>query len=286
MQIFRRTDQVKVLNRNGMVSSGAINYTVSGVAPSPEADHAVLQAVRAAAPERLDAAARDTVELLRYHGKGVYSVRVTYVLKTRSDSDDNRLLRRAGDCFWSFTAASRQEKKYHTELEPIPHTPDDDLLSADLPGRAINWNGKYGIDRRVDGVKVWQPEFTAKCRKYVLANSLGAQLRRRYAELVGKVNASAFADWEPQEALLLKFAASEPFENDRGQELLELEFLFAIAFNRTEAVWYDIELGDVSGWEYVWGTTTPDPETGELLPRCAYVSTLYPSADFSALNLE
>lgn len=286
MQIFRRTDQVKVLNRNGMVSSGAINYTVSGVTPSPDADNTVLQAVRAAAPERLDAAVRDTVELLRYHGKGVYSVRVNYVLKTVGGSDDNRLLRRAGDCFWSFTAASHPEKKYHTELEPIPHTPDDAHLSADLPGRAINWNGKYGVDRRVDGVAVWQPEFTANCRKYISANTFGVQLRRRYAELVGKVNASAFAGWGAQEALLLKFSASEPFENDQGRELLELEFQFAIAFNRSAATWYGIELGDVSGWEYVWGTTTPDPETGELLPRCAYVSTLYPSADFSTLNLE
>lgn len=286
MQIFRRTDQVKVLNRNGMVSSGAINYTVSGVAPSPEADHTVLQAVRAAAPEHLDAAGRDTVELVRYHGKGVYSVRVNYALRLPDGFADGKLLRRAGDIFWSFTAASHLEKRYHTELEPIPHTPDDARLSADLPGRAINWNGKFGVDRRVDGVAVRQPEFTAKCRKYISADTFGAQFRRRCAELVGKVNASAFSNWEPQEALLVKFAASEPFENDRGQELLELEFGFAVAFNRAEASWNGIELGPVSGWEYVWGTSTPDPETGELLPRCAYVSTLYPSADFSVLNLE
>ena len=288
MKIVRQTDQVKTLNRNGAICEGAVNYLVSRVAPGPDADNQVLQEVRETAPAQLGSARRDTVELVRYHGNGVYSVRVNYRIKDSSSSGTgdrrNAVLRRNGDTFWSYYARPVSEKCYTANMRPMAYTAEGVDVVND-PGFSLNWNGKTGDDSKVAGTSITVPRFFARCRKYSFASNFDAQKIRQHVNLCGKVNAQKFHHWEPGEALFRELDIFDAFENDQNQSLIEAQYIFAIVPNRENFEWNGILIDQAQGHEHVWGIGHADPFTGQLFCRNAFVSTVYESADFGLLDL-
>ena len=195
-----------------------------------------------------------------------------------------RVGRRDGDRVWKSIFGCEKIRCYETlDKQRAFPSQTNPLCQA---GHTAGWNGRFGESAQTSGVEKLSPRSEEICRRFMFSSRCSKSFRKTVADLVGKVNAEPFRGWECGEVLLREVEISEPFENDLNQTLIELKCTFAIRRNRSNAVWQDIAIGSVQGWEHVWGTSYADPNDRSLKSSCAYVGKLYSCASFGILGLE
>lgn len=284
MKIIRKSSHTSSVNRYGQVEQAQIRYIVRRENASESEDAPMLNAVREAAPEMLGTAVRDGAEIVDSRNQDLFEVAVNYLSPADSSPARERAGRRNGDRLWRSVYSCEKTKCYET-LEKQRVFPSGAGQSCQA-GHSAFWNGRFGENSSSSGVEKLTPLCFEICRRFMFANRCNRDFRKTAASLVGCVNVKPFRGWEAGEVLLREVEISEPFENDLNQTLIELKCTFVIRRNRNDAVWRDIEVGRVTGWEHVWGTSYADPSDCSVKSGCAYVGKLYRNADFGVLGLE
>ena len=271
------------LNRQGQVESARVCYVVNNAELLN--DDEMLSKVLAYAPQKLGSANVSGVELAECRTPGVFEAEVIYITPAAQEHDtQKRAAKRHGERFWSSRCSVVKEKCYETlarqEVFPAAESAN---CSA---GHSAAWNGRFGEDADIGGIDKLFPKCEEECRKYIFASQCSIARRKNLLNLVGKLNAKSFRGWAAQEVMLTRLEISEPFVNDLGQDLVEIRHVFAICRHRSKADWCGINVGNVNGWDHLWGTFYADPVNRTIKSNCAYVGRLYETADFGILSLE
>jgi hypothetical protein len=284
MKIIRKSSRTSSVNRNGQVVRAQIRYIVKNGDTDTSDDAPMLNAVREAAPASLGSALRDGAEIVDCRNQDLFEVAVNYISPAENSTSKERHGRRDGDRVWKSIFSCEKTRCYET-LDKQRVFPAQSLPASNA-GHSTGWNGRFGEGAETQSVEKLSPRCEEICRRFMFASRCSKSFRKSASLLVGKVNNSPFRGWEKGEVLLREVEISEPFENDLNQTLIELKCTFAIRRNRTGAVWQDIQLGKVGGWEHVWGISYADPADRTMKSGCAYVGRLYHNADFGILGLE
>lgn len=284
MKIIRKSSRTSSVNRNGQVERAQIRYIVKRSDTDSLDDAPMLNAVREAAPANLGAALRDGAEIVDCRNQDLFEVAVNYISPAEDSPARERNGRRDGDRVWKSIFGCEKTRCYET-LETQRAFPANELPQCSA-GHSAYWNGRFGESSEIQGVEKFSPRCEEICRRFMFASRCSKKFRKRVAALVGKVNDSSYRGWEQGEVLLREVEISEPFENDLNQKLIELKCSFIIRRNHSNAVWQDIRVGEVEGWEHVWGTSYADPQDRSIKSSCAYVGKLYSYANFGILGLE
>ena len=154
---------------------------------------------------------------------------------------------------WSLSCTPHKTRIFSTASAPRL-VPAESGSAPENPGNWINWNGCYGETCRIDGAERYETLAVECGCKILAASEVTANFRRQLLSLCGCTNQSAFHNWHAGEALLIEAGLSLPFENDLGQNLVELTCRFAIRPNRNSVVWNGTALtrarsaaGNISG---------------------------------------
>ena len=284
MKIIRKSSRTSSVNRYGQVERAQIRYIVKREDNSETDDGPMLNAVRTAAPEKLGTAMRDGAEIVGCRNQDLFEVAVNYLTPAEMTPAKERAGRRDGDKLWKSVYGCEKTLSYDT-LEKQKAYPAGVLPQCEA-GYYTYWNGRFGESSYTDGVEKLTPFCQEICRRFMFASNCSKSFRKTASSLVGCVNVRPFRSWAKGEVLLREVEISEPFENDLDQTLVELKCTFAVRRNRRDAMWQDIELGKVTGWEHVWGISYADPYDRSLKSSCAYVGKLYKNVDFGVLGLE
>lgn len=278
MKIERSVIGQRKLDRFGRCERASVNY----VATFPDAgdvDRAVSE-VFAAAPAEWEGAPKVSAEVIRAAG-GVAEVAVNYRRsgeKTAENSGDKQ----AGDRQWKIevNAGAGYSKQ---ALECIFSRTTDPAAPLPDPGKLIDWNGKYGVASVSGQIIRYTPEMSLCCiATFPAERALSRAYLRQIANLVGKVNSTAFANWNPGEVLFLGLTGSRNFTGNGGRELCDLTFRFNIRCNTHRSAG-GVDAGIVEGWDHFW--TIPSALPGQNGIYSVHVSRIYERASFAVLDL-
>lgn len=267
MKILLSANKTKQMSRSGRIRSAQLTYLVQDADPEKYRDDAVLFSVISAAPPQIGAAVLQDAEITRCHGAGNYEVEVSYKLPGRRTSRRSGGTRKAGDKRW-FIDSSIQTEHILTAWETVSY-------GESVPtGNLINWNGKHGALCSVNGTSRLTAFVRENCILTMEYRSFNARRRKKIAELTGKVNSESFHNWAAGEVLFLGASSGDVYVNEEGDELLDVNYRFAIRPNRN-----DMQVNNCSfnagGWDVVW----------PLEDTSVHVSRIYPLADFKALGI-
>ena len=283
VNIIRKNMRSLLLNRQGQVESARVCYVVNDSEYS--GDDEMLSKILEYAPQKLGSANAVGIELVECRTPGVFETEVIYVTPAAQEQETQKCAaKRHGDRIWSSRCGVIKEKCYET-LSRQESFPAADSANCSA-GHSVVWNGRFGEDASVDGIDKLVPKCEEECRKYILASQCSISYRKNLLSLVGKLNYRSFHGWSAQEVMLTKLEISEPFINDLDQSLVEIRHIFSICRHRRDVDWCGIEVGNVKGWDRLWGTFYADPVDRIIKGNCAYVGRLYETADFGILSLE
>lgn len=269
------------LNAGGTCRNARLNYIVSGVTVTGEADpeSSALEAVRAIVPDEMDGASLARVTLVKSYGSGIFEVQAEYEQSVSDRSGRKRI----GDRTWLFDTTGGRESVIHGEL--VNAVSPDPAKKAPDPGSLINWNGKHGDRFQVNGTSKIVASLRESCVAVFKSSDMTAAFRRTIMELTGCVNGSVFHGWQPGEMLFLGASSASPFRNNNGVMLVEVTFRFAIKSNISSLDYAGVNLGKAGGWDIPWCIT--DPTVAGISPSIVgvYLSSIYKKGDFSRLKL-
>ncbi|MBQ7208162.1 MAG: hypothetical protein IJS01_10235 [Lentisphaeria bacterium] len=266
MEIFLAANRIKTMNADRNITSAALTYHTRGALPEEYSDEAVLSAVLDAAPEKVGAARLVRAAIVEYHGAGVYEIEVSYEYVPFSTR--GRLgSRRARDEKW-YMSTSNTTEHILSALETAAYGDD-----APPSGNLINWNGRTGPLCAVSGADIITSTFRENCLLTIDAGDCTASFRKKIADLTGSVNSRTFHGWAAGEVLFLGANSGLPGYNDRGDELVDVTFRFAVRRNRSLVV-NGLHVS-AAGWDIVW----------PLGREHAYVSRVYPRNDLNLLGV-
>lgn len=277
MKINRSVREIIRQDANNKCEKARLLYVVSDCTASADA----LAAASAAAPEKLDSALKQSIELVTSPGGGLFEVAVNYALP-QAQTSSIRDSRQAGDRLWKFAVHGTSGER-STALETITSVAAGNAAAAD-PGVLIDWNGKCGQESASGSVRVLEPVFTESCRATFKLSSIDTAYKRRIAALVGKVNSDTFHHWSAGELLLESIVQSDPFTNSDGDELCDVVFTFAIRPNGKRSC-AGSQVDNVDGWDYLWAVTETVPGSTAPQVRSLHVSRIYERSSFSALGV-
>lgn len=280
MNIRLKEYQTYSLDKGGAIDNARLVYIVDNIGTTATAD--ILRAVREAAAATIEAASRDTVELVTLPHANCCDVAVNYI-PTARQKINKKTNRQAGDTYWSFSAAGKTQN-VKIALSQREVVGDEQLVEN--VANMVGWNGKFGAASECSGVNVFFPGMSEQCRKTMLSASDTPALRATIESVYGKVNNATFHGWDAGEVLFMGASIGEPYFNDSGDELVDVTYQFQIQRNEASRLIGDIELSAVEGWDYKWGIYGLDPASGTQGVRLAASSRVYERADFSVLNLE
>ena len=267
MEIFLAANRIKTMNADRNISSAVLTYHTRGALPEECSDEAVLSAVLDAAPEKVGAARLAQASIIEYHGAGVYEIEVSYEYAPLSVR--GRLAsRRAGDEKWYMITSNTTE---HV-LSALETAAFGD--GAPPSGNLINWNGRTGPLCAVSGADIITSAFRENCLLTIDAGNCTASFRKKIASLTGSVNSRTFHGWAAGEVLFLGANSGLPGYNDRGDELVDVTFKFAIRRNKDPRIVNNLRIS-ASGWDIVWPLGT----------EYAYRSCVYPRNDLNLLGV-
>ena len=267
MEIFLSANRIKSMNSSRNISSAVLTYHTRGALPEEYSDEQVLLAVLDAAPPKIGAAELVNGSVIEYHGGGVYEIEVSYeytpvTVRSRPAS------RRARDEKW-YMAGSNTTEHTLTALETTAW--GDNAPSA---GNLVNWNGRTGSLCAVSGADIINSTVRENCLLTIPAQDYTSAFRKKIATLTGSVNDRAFHGWAAGEVLFLGCNSGLPGVNDRGEEIIDVTFKFAIRRNRDSLLINGRRIS-AAGWDIVWPLGTD----------FVYTSRVYPRNDLSQLGV-
>ena len=267
MEIFLSANRIKTMNAGRNVTSAVLTYHTRGALPEEYSDEQVLLAVLDAAPPRVGAAELVNASVTEYHGAGVYEIEVSYEY-TPAAFRSRLASRRIGDERWYMAGSNTTE---HT-LTALETTAWGD--NAPPTGNLINWNGRSGPLCAVAGADIINSTVRENCLLSIDAQDYTSAFRKKIAALTGSVNSRAFHGWAAGEVLFLGCNSGLPGVNDRGEEIIDVTFKFAIRRNR-ESLLINGRRISAAGWDIVWPLGTD----------FVYTSRVYPRNDLSQLGV-
>ena len=259
MEIFLAANRIKTMNADRNISSAVLTYHTRGAVPEEYTDEAVLSAVLDTAPEKVGAAQLAQAAIVEYHGAGVYEIEVSY--EYAPFSIRGRLAsRRARDEKW-YMATSNTTEHVLSALETTAWG-----SGAPSSGNLINWNGRTGALCAVSGADIITSTFRENCLLTLDADDYTTSFRKKIADLSGSVNSRTFHGWAAGEVLFLGAVSGLPGYNDRGDELVDVTFKFAIRRNRDSLTVNNLHI-TAAGWDIVWPLGTEHVFVSRVYPR-------------------
>lgn len=269
------------IDTTGYITSARLVYHCDELGTQSTAD--ILRAVKTAAAAVIENSALASVELVDLPHADCCDVAVNYGAKNRvEDTAFTRRKRQAGDELWGFSVGGGTAT-VRTAIEQL--FDDGDPLLTENVADYVGWNGKFGEAFQCSGVNVPVPEVRETCRRTVAASSVTSSLRRTIAGLRGKVNSATFHDWNPGEVMFDGATFSEPYANEDGDTLVDVNYSFSIRLNETGREIGSFSLPDVNGWDYAWGISGFDPATQQNDVLAAFVSRVLDYADLTDLGI-
>ncbi|MBQ9502979.1 MAG: hypothetical protein IJU70_12550 [Lentisphaeria bacterium] len=267
MEIFLSANRIKSMNAGRNITSAVLTYHTRGALPEEYSDEQVLRAVLDAAPPRTGAAELISASVVEYHGAGVYEIEVSYEY-TPVTFRGRLASRRPRDENW-YMAGSNTTEHTLTALETTAW--GDNAPSA---GNLVNWNGRTGPLCAVSGADIINSTVRENCLLTIHAQDYTSAFRRKIATLTGSVNDRVFHGWAAGEVLFLGCNSGLPGVNDRGEELIDVTFKFAIRRNR-DSLLINGKRISAAGWDVVWPLGT----------EFVYTSRVYPRGDLNLLGV-
>ena len=265
MKIHFSGNRIKCMNANGSIRSASLTCHTSNAEPQYISDEAVLAEVLAASPQRIGAAQIAQAEIIEYHGCGVYEIEVSY--EYRPETTAGFSSRRDRDEQW-FISTSNTVERIFSARKTIAYG-----SNAPDPENLVNWNGKKGKNCAASGADIITATIRENCVLTMDIASFNTAFRKKLVELTGCVNSKVFHNWAAGEVLFLGAGSGKPYENDQGDELIDITLQFAIRPNRS-LNFNELEIA-ANGWDVVWPWGSEN----------AFVSKVYPEQDLCALGV-
>ena len=290
MRIRLKEHQTYQINRSGDIAAARLIYRCNEISQTTVSEGedlltAVLRAVQTAAPLNIEAATRDTAELVKDPDADSCEVAVNYTPAARQNLDPKGQ-RKIGDEKWTFESTTG-EVTINTAIEQvavIDETPGM-ALSANL-GNMIGWNGKFGAESACEGVGVQAPVTQFNCRRTVAAaTATSHDFEANITSLRRKVNSATFHGYAAGEMLFLGATVGETYLNDDGDVVTDVNYRFLQQDNETAKTVAGLSFPAKNGWDYAWTITAYDPAEGKNIPVLGCVSRVYEYADLTGLGI-
>lgn len=275
MQIQRKISTRQTVDRSGKCTSATLNYLVSAPGNSDQRNEA-FELVNSTAPQYVGRARKNTVELVKVPGNGTYEFEVKYSLPQIQEDKEN------GDRIWQFEINCTSQRIFEAKELVRVYRTRQDIVPPD-PGLLIRWDGNVDGDAKVNGAIAEIPELREICIATYRESHINNSFRREVFAAAGKLNSKKFHGWSTGEVLFSQATLSEPYKNGKGQELIDIKYVFNIRpLGRIKR--QDVEVRPASMWNAVWDIPRKNAQNS-LFAVGVYESRIYDYANFSVLDI-
>ena len=274
MQLYKTQEGAETWDKNGNISQYDLKYYVSDATSKQDA----MKAVWADSPATYEGVPRSSIRFDSWVDDNNCEITVSYQKSSSSSSPGQSDDTDGGSSFtFDCGGGSKHVVRSLTRQRQIKGTVD--------PGLFIDWNGKTGNQSEIKGVEVPEAQLRETYVKNMKPSRLTTKWRKRIADLVGCVNASAFKGWQRGEVMFLGCSFSG---NTEADDVIPVSFNFMIQPNEDSVVIADgVPAFSKEGFEYPWVITRPTDRNGirTVDVTDVFVAQVCPYRDFSALGL-
>lgn len=278
LKIFRTEEGGETYNLQKVLIEAEIKFIVMNSASKEEA----LNAVMLEAPADYKGTKIDRYRFDSIDENGVIEISVSYKKdeagsNSGNDNDDKEEQPEKFISVCNFDCSGVSQKITHS-LEP------QKCVYGDIDaGGAIGWNGKYGQNSEITGADVLTGESKESYTIQMICGDITTAKKRLWKRSVGKVNSTAFKDWQAKELMFMGVTFNGKLQKDAE---IDVTFNFRVLDIEEDATINGISCGKKEGNELFSAIQKTEVKDDTIINevQAIHKSTFARAVDFNSLG--